>query len=278
MGRIFLKCTICEIEISRKKSDVRSSRAFCSLRCLAIFNTKPSSEHPCYGCGRTVKRKSKTSSNVFCSRSCAASVNNQRFRKRKKTVKGVCLFCKKEYTGNNRRFCSRPCFLSNLPTTIQQFPRIPFEIKVRKCAECAAHMDRSHRAEASFCSVKCATSNKRKIMDAMAMRQEPCNVYKTQQSLKSFILRHSKHECEICHATEWKGQKIPLVLDHIDGHHHNNNRDNLRLICNNCDSLLPTFKSRNRGNGDPRRRHRYYAKKSSPVYGGSERTRTSKGF
>jgi len=48
--------------------------------------------------------------------------------------------------------------------------------------------------------------------------------------------------------------KIPLVSDHIDGDPKNNNLDNFRIICNNCDSILPTFKGKNRGKG---RKDRY---------------------
>lgn len=55
---------------------------------------------------------------------------------------------------------------------------------------------------------------------------------------------------------------LALVLDHIDGNPDNNHRDNLRLVCPNCDSQLPTFKSRNRGNGRSFRRQRYHEGKS----------------
>lgn len=64
--------------------------------------------------------------------------------------------------------------------------------------------------------------------------------------------------CAICNGpTTWQNMPLALVLDHIDGDPTNNHRDNLRLICPNCDSQLPTYKSRNRGNGRHYRRERY---------------------
>ena len=48
-----------------------------------------------------------------------------------------------------------------------------------------------------------------------------------------------------------------MILDHIDGNADNNNLINLRLVCSNCDSQLPTYKGRNKGNGRFKRRERY---------------------
>ncbi|HNP56535.1 MAG TPA: HNH endonuclease [Gordonia sp. (in: high G+C Gram-positive bacteria)] len=56
---------------------------------------------------------------------------------------------------------------------------------------------------------------------------------------------------------EWKGSELAFVLDHIDGDSSNNRPENLRLVCPNCDSQLPTYKSRNRGSGRAWRRQRY---------------------
>ena len=69
--------------------------------------------------------------------------------------------------------------------------------------------------------------------------------------------------CAICgNPSSWHGQPLLFVLDHIDGDSSNNRRENLRLVCPNCDSQLPTFKSRNKGKGRHWRRRRYAEGKS----------------
>jgi hypothetical protein len=46
---------------------------------------------------------------------------------------------------------------------------------------------------------------------------------------------------------EWNGQALPLILDHINGVSRDNNPDNLRYLCPNCDSQLDTRGGRNKG-------------------------------
>ena len=43
----------------------------------------------------------------------------------------------------------------------------------------------------------------------------------------------------------WKGEKLILVLDHINGINNDNRLKNLRFVCPNCESQLPTYKSKN---------------------------------
>jgi hypothetical protein len=60
----------------------------------------------------------------------------------------------------------------------------------------------------------------------------------------------------------WNGAELRFVLDHVDGNANNNSRENLRLVCPNCDMQLPTSRGKNRGNGRHSRRVRYAEGKS----------------
>ena len=81
--------------------------------------------------------------------------------------------------------------------------------------------------------------------------------------VRRFIAEEQAHLCAICGAHDvWNGKPLRFVLDHVDGDATNNARANLRLLCPNCDSQLPTYKSRNRGNGRHWRRVRYADGKS----------------
>ncbi len=76
--------------------------------------------------------------------------------------------------------------------------------------------------------------------------------------VRSYLLDDQGGRCALCGIdTVWNGDPLVLVLDHINGNADDNRRENLRLVCPNCDSQLPTYKSRNRGRGRYLRRQRY---------------------
>jgi hypothetical protein len=68
-------------------------------------------------------------------------------------------------------------------------------------------------------------------------------------ALKKRIIKDKKIEylCDICGIGPiWNGKPMPLILDHINGKNNDNRVSNLRFVCSNCDSQLPTYKSKNR--------------------------------
>lgn len=53
-------------------------------------------------------------------------------------------------------------------------------------------------------------------------------------------------KCTICNQVNtWNNQELIMILDHINGNNHDNRLENLRWVCPNCNSQLPTTSARN---------------------------------
>lgn len=74
-------------------------------------------------------------------------------------------------------------------------------------------------------------------------------------AIRDYIAQEQDNKCAICGISNiWNEKILNFVLDHIDGNAANSCRDNLRLICPNCDSQLDTYKSRNKNSARNARR------------------------
>ncbi len=127
------------------------------------------------------------------------------------------------------------------------------------CLGCGVEIPRRGKLVRSFCSNGCQRAAERRVKTARWLETGVATTSsRPDHYIRLHIAREQERRCAICGQAElWNGLELRMVLDHIDGDSSNNARGNLRLVCPNCDSQLPTYKNRNKGRGRYMRRTRY---------------------
>lgn len=90
-----------------------------------------------------------------------------------------------------------------------------------------------------YCSNKCQKEYelKEKYKDYLNNQDKYYGIEMSYKWLKPIILREQDNRCSICGMEPiWNNKELHFILDHVDGDATNNTRNNLRLICPNCDS------------------------------------------
>lgn len=86
--------------------------------------------------------------------------------------------------------------------------------------------------------------NKKIPMDEILKKN---SIYKSSALQKRLVNEGYKmYKCECCGISEWRGKRIVLQLHHKDGDRHNNELDNLQILCPNCHSQTDNFCGKNK--------------------------------
>jgi 5-methylcytosine-specific restriction endonuclease McrA len=59
------------------------------------------------------------------------------------------------------------------------------------------------------------------------------------------VIESQDSKCNNCGLSKWQGQLLTLELEHKDGNHMNDERNNLEALCPNCHSITHTWRGRN---------------------------------
>jgi len=135
-------------------------------------------------------------------------------------------------------------FGKELLVSINHLPMGSHYVILARCDRCGKERSIQYRGYKGYCP-QCNS-----LVD-LAERLDKLDDFSevTIRPLRKYFIYCSNNTCSICGNKIWDNQEIPLILDHIDGNSSNWTRTNLRVVCPNCDALLPTWKGRNRGNG-----------------------------
>lgn len=122
--------------------------------------------------------------------------------------------------------------------------------KFEFCKNCG--INRVKSSGSKFCSVQCGNlynNGKRQGYSTEDILEGKYPHYGTSKLHKKLLNEGYKdHRCEICGTDEWNGEKVPLILDHINGSNWDHRWENLQLICPNCNAQTPYNNGKNKRN------------------------------
>jgi hypothetical protein len=75
---------------------------------------------------------------------------------------------------------------------------------------------------------------------------ENASLYKGSRIVRRLVELGWDYRCAWCGIVEWRGQRLVLHLDHINGINNDNRLINLRILCPNCHSQTPTYANHRR--------------------------------
>ena len=146
----------------------------------------------------------------------------------------ICPKCKSEHDKSGL-YCSRKCANS------RSFSEETKEKKRKKTKQ--AWKDGVYEESRMLLNYKQAGEKSQKTWNKKLLEEDFRNLKFGR--LRKRIILEQDGKCNKCGLSEWQEEKLSLELEHKDGNHNNNERENLECLCPNCHSLTKTWRGRN---------------------------------
>lgn len=215
---IKVKCQHCNQKFSRRSTSIKQSI---------------SNNHKLYCSSKCASVSRKTKINIECSQ---CHIQFQKFPS--------------EFIKSQNHFCSQSCCAKYYNNKRK---------KSKPCAQCYKTMT-GQQLKNQCCSNKCSSLyqwNNRIVEIKKSGLIYPIGSYHGSGIAKRYITQTDGPNCSICQQPpSWNGKPLTIILDHINGKPDDWRVTNLRLVCPNCDIQLPTFGSKNIGNGGRPKRYK----------------------
>lgn len=150
----------------------------------------------------------------------------------------TCRYCKKSYPKNRKGilYCSRDCYLKAL----------------QNC-----------KNDRDMDIIKAFNNNDIELLSVKNGYTKGEMSLHVKQIIIPYLLDKQSHLCAICGCPDkWNSKPLVFILDHINGDWKDHRKENIRLICPNCNSQLDTTKH-HKGKGRYSNRVAYWRMKDS---------------
>jgi hypothetical protein len=194
----------------------------------------------CDICSKEFYKKSseiKRTKNNYCSYICS---NIGKTKDKNK----ICQNCQKVFWAIDIRskFCSHSCAASfNNKGKIRNgksYKKVP-------CLNCGNIFNQKRHKE-DFCSRNCFVDFQRKEKIKRFLNSELNDKQVRTKLIREYLIKKQNGVCTICkHPPLHNKKPLVFIVDHIDGVFTNNNPENVRAICPNCNSQTDTFSGKN---------------------------------
>lgn len=151
-----------------------------------------------------------------------------------------CERCDKDHDGNygSGRFCSKSCARARTHSQ---------ETKDKISKSCSIYMKNGGYDKIAESQIRTRNDRIEQTKTLRFNRMMTSDFDDLSPELKRKRVIEEQHKkCNSCNNIEWLGNPIPLEIEHKDGIHTNNSRENLVALCPNCHALTDTWRGRNK--------------------------------